>query len=272
MTFINGVLKARYPFGGKLVSQAPKHINNGKTCVDTFLPVSFRSSASMVMKRMGVLVHECGHFYDTMVQPKRLAIAEGLTLTCSSACGSDNKLPFCPKNGKETFPRSLITKDQWSTKHKPCPTLQSKGCDTYAYIYLNGDADNGNFESGDQGFDLLMEEAVQYVHSLATGYAFKDKKGGFGSSSSDRDGILTFLWYMQRYLHMARTKHPKVHKRILGDACWRQAILNVWGRAWLFLNATENMGLGIQDAKLKPFVMDPVLLNEIKLVRTAHGC
>jgi len=86
----------------------------------------------------------------------------------------------------------------------------------------------------------VLEEATQYVNSLATALAFKDAFAG--SKSSDRDGILTFLWYIERYHLMARTEIPSAYTLLSGDACWRQATLSVWDRAWFYLDATKGNG------------------------------
>ena len=272
--FIKDVLAARYPFGKTLVEGALK--SAPQDCVDTFLPASMRGSASQVMSRLGTIVHECGHFYDIYgaggLTSKQWVIKDGLTFKCKGARATDSKRSSFGSN--PSFSRNKINKDKWSAKHPPCTSFGggSKNCDSYAYIYLNGDPDNGKFESGDQGFDNLIEEVTQYVNSLATGYAYQDQKGGF-SKSSDRDGILNFLWYTERYLHMARTKYPDFYKFAANDKCWRELVLTLWGRAWLYLEATKNnSNLGINDAKLMGLVKDPELLAEIELFRKAQGC
>ena len=115
-----------------------------------------------------------------------------------------------------------------------------------------------------------MEEAVQYVNSLATGYAYKDQSAW---TVSEKDGILTFLWYMQRYLYLARTQYPATHSFILGSACYRELILTVWGRAWLYLDVTDPFPkLGMENDLIEELVMAPELLAEIQAVRDAHGC
>ena len=117
---------------------------------------------------------------------------------------------------------------------------------------------------------MLFEEVVQYVNSLATGHAFQDQ---IQWSVSERDGILTFLWYLERYLKMAREQYPAAYAHLSQTACWREGILNVWGRAWLYLKATEGNGkLGISDAKIIGLVRTPELLDEIQRLREIQGC
>ena len=116
----------------------------------------------------------------------------------------------------------------------------------------------------------MHEETLQYIHSLATGYAINDYISG---SISERDGILTFLWYTTRYLRMARLEYPETYSLLSEDSCWRDLILTTWGRAWLYLDVTAEMGhLGINDAFLEELVREPVLLDEIDRLRTLDGC
>lgn len=274
--FIYGVLLKRYPFGHYLVKNAPPHSQTKEDCIDYFLKQGMSKnlvSAPEMIKGLSTWVHECGHFFAGLQFGKhKYPIKTGLELTCSGMGAADSKLPQYKPMGFNSVPRSSIKSDKWSAKHPPCASPFDKGCDKYAYIYLGGDPDNGKFESGDQGFDLLMEEVVQYVNSLATSYAFEDKYQA-GTKRSARDGILNFLWYLQRYLYLVRTKHAAVHKALLADACWRKLILNVWGRGWLYLEATKSsLKLGMQDKKLEGLVTDPELMEEIQLVRKAHGC
>lgn len=116
----------------------------------------------------------------------------------------------------------------------------------------------------------MLEETTQYINSLATGYVFRDQIRG---SRSERDGILAFLWYVERYLYRARTMHPDAYAFIRDSACWREAILTVWGRAWLYLQHTDAMRpLEIYAPTFMTAVRNPVLLAEIQRIRDAHGC
>ncbi len=117
----------------------------------------------------------------------------------------------------------------------------------------------------DQGFSSVLEETTQYINSLATDWALLDQ---LRFSISARDGILTFLWYIERYLHMARNQFPSVYERLSSDPCWRQAILTVWGRAWFYLDLTADIQqLGIDDDTIERLVLSPELLDEIDRIR-----
>lgn len=264
LDFIYEVLGLRYPTGAFIIQGGMDHPNRGQNCVDLFL--GNKSNAAAVIQQLSTLVHECGHFYD-LGSGGFYNSAYILTEKVSFSCKDGHVDQF----GGKTFARSRIKGDQFGYQWPPCGGLQGK-CDFYADVYLDGNPDNGSFEGGDQGFDSVLEETLQYVNSLATGYAFHDQMSP-GYSITERDGILTFLWYLERYLHMARNQYPAAWNLLSGDPCWRDVILSVWGRAWIYLSATENLPkLGINADKILPLVLDPVLLGEIDRLRQASGC
>ena len=259
--FILAALDARYTVGREVVEGA---IDSGAfPCIDQFL--SDTSSPAAVLRSMSTVVHECGHSYD-LGQGGFGGAHYSLTSQTSFTCSQGDTT----SRGGKTFARSRMNSDMFGPSRPKCNGSNTPGCDFYADVYLDGDPDDGTFDGGDQGFNSVLEEATQYVNSLATGYAFRDR---YSSQISERDGLLTFLWYIGRYLHMARTQYPDAHAFILGDACHREAILSIWGRAWVYLDATENeRNLGIDDDAIMALVMDDVILSEIQRVREAHGC
>ena len=262
MEFILQALSIRYPTGQWIVEGGLESDAFGNTnCIDAFL--GSKSTSGAVIDRMSTLVHECGHFFD-LDQGGFVNSAYMLTESVQSTCSGGGY-----QGQNATFARSLITTDEFSALRPPCDGNFVPGCDSYADIYLDGDPTDSTFDSGDQGFNMLHEETTQYVNSLATGYAFADQ---YQFTVSERDGILTFLWYTCRYLRMARLQYPGTYSVLTQDACWREAILRVWGRAWLFLEATKDMQqLGISDDSIESLLTDE-LLSEIQLVREAHGC
>lgn len=261
--YLLSALELRYPLGkaiveGGLTSSLAKTQGN---CIDRFL--SDRSSAASVLRQATTVVHECGHFYDlgeaTGGDAAYVIRPDDLTFTCKSGDTTSR--------GGKTFARSLIRQDAHYDKRKACPAgTAARGCDMYAEIYLNGSPTDAKFDSGDQGYSFVLEEAAQYVNSLATALAFEDAYTS--SRASERDGILTFLWYIERYLAMARTSYPAAYALISEDPCWRQATLSVWDRGWFYLRATEGLSnLGIDDAAIEPLVTDPELTAEIDALR-----
>jgi len=257
-------LAKRYPIGKTIVeggvnsSLAAEQGN----CIDRFL--DDKSSASSVLRGAGTVVHECGHLFDLgegtggqdayEVKPGSPAVR--------FACKSGDTT----SRGGKTFARSILKTDSYYASRKACGGSVKQGCDMYADIYLDGSATNSSFESGDQGFNSVLEEANQYVNSLATALAFKDQFTD--QKSSDRDGILTFLWYIERYLAMAKSDYPAAYSTLSGDSCWRQAILSVWDRGWFYLDATKDEeNLGIDDAAIMALAKDSTLTAEIDALR-----
>ncbi|MFB6375337.1 MAG: hypothetical protein ABEN55_19955 [Bradymonadaceae bacterium] len=262
-SFIDSVLDKRYPVGRWLVSQALQK-GDSIDCVERFLRDT--SSASSVLNTLSTVVHECGHVYDQAVSSfgsSTYKITRDVSFSCPGGDTTDRR--------GNTFARSRIKNDQYQSEHPPCDGSRGRNCDSYADIYLDGDPDNDTFEGGDQGFNSVLEETLQYVNSLATAYAFQDQLGR--RSTSAMDGILTFLWYTERYLRMARQDYPDAYSHLTGSSCWRKAILTVWGRAWLMLKAAKsNDQLGIAEQKLFQLVRTPELLKEIERIRQKHGC
>ena len=263
--FINQSLAIRYPIGRVIFEEGysdPGFFSDN--CLDFFLRDS--SSPTAVIDQMSTLVHECGHFYNLATGgffDNAYHITDTMLFTCSDGSTPDN-------GGGVTFSRSLITNDEYAQLHPPCANWTDSGCDSYAAIYLDGDPNDGQFDSGDQGYSMLHEETVQYINSLATDYAFQ---GELSYSVSARDGILTFLWYTMRYLRMARLEYPQTYALLSEDSCWRELILTTWGRAWLYLDLTEgNTKLGLNDDFLESLVMDEELLEEIERLRVLEGC
>ena len=261
--YVDAVLDRRYPVGADLVAGGRMHTGFGMDCDILF--AGGASSGADVIGRLGTIVHECGHFFDLHLSSGSTSVYEvtgDLRLSCQRGDATNR--------GGDTFARSRINDDAYSALRPPCGGSGSD-CDRYADIYLDGDPDDGTFQGGDQGFNMLFEETVQYVNSLAVAWAFVDQRPA-GQRTSARDGLLTFLWYTERYLRRARLQDPDAYARIT-DPCWRDAILEVWGRAWLYLEATEGItALGIADATLMDLVTDPELLEEIQRLRDLEGC
>jgi hypothetical protein len=251
----------RYPIGKELVEgglSSSVAASQGN-CIDRFL--QDRSSAGAVLRQASTVVHECGHFYDlgeASGNEAAYVIRPDLTFTCKSGDTTSR--------GGKTFARSLIRSDAHYPKRKACASGAAQGCDMYAQVYLDGSATDAKFDSGDQGYNSVLEEATQYVNSLATALAFQEQYAS--SRVTERDGILTFLWYIERYLAMARAEYPAAYDLISKDACWRQATLSVWDRGWFYLRATKGMtNLGIDDAEIESLVSDPDLVAEIDALR-----
>ncbi len=249
--FIYQILARRYPIGRRLVEEG--RMGRIGDCVDFFL--RDRSSPQAIIRQLTTIVHECGHFADLEAggfSESFYIITDDVDFSCSGGDTTD-------RNGN-TFARSLINRDAYALE----ACRGGDNCDFYRQVYLDGDPEDDNFEGGDQGFNSILEETTQYINSLAVGYAFHELYNG---SVSERDGILTFLWYITRYLKMAREEYPSSYEYILNNPCWRELTLTLWGRAWLYLELTEGLGqLGINDIAIEARLTDE-LVAEIDLLR-----
>ena len=106
-----------------------------------------------------------------------------------------------------------------------------------------------------------------FVHSLATRYCTRDSLPP-GSSTSARDGILTFMYYVELYLKVARTNHPDDYAEILADPAHVTLILTIWDRAEFWLGLTAgNPELGISDDLIATWTYATDNLMEIDLLR-----
>ncbi len=264
-SFVDAVLARRYPFGASEVTGGRMSSSFSGDCSVVFS--NGASDAAGVYRALDTIVHECGHLADGRLsagQTNAYLIQSSTTFMCTRGDTVDR--------GGDTFARSRIRGDSYQASRAPCTGGGAIGCDIYADVYLDGNPDDSTFQGGDQGFNMLLEEAVQYANSLVTAYAYADQQTP-GLATTARDGILTMLWYVERYLHMARVDYPSAYSRISGDTCWRDAILTVWGRAWLFLELTaDEPSLGIDDDAIESLVSTPELLDEIQRIRDASGC
>lgn len=259
--YLLGALAVRYPLGKYIVDGGLAHPIQGQagTCIDRFL--QDKSSASRVLQQASTVVHECGHFFDLGKASGSAAtyvIRDDLELTCKSGDTTSR--------GGKTFARSLIKGDDYYASRKACGNQVRQGCDMYADIYLTGSPTDSTFDSGDQGYNSLLEEATQYVNSLASALAFYDQYQG--TKVTERDGIMTFLWYMERYLKLARESYPQAYATLSQDSCWRQATLSVWDRGWFYLNATKGKdSIQIDADAIEELVRTPELVAEIDALR-----
>ena len=157
---------------------------------------------------------------------------------------------------------SRIIQTQWLDNFDRAEILDrhpDAGGDFYASIYLTG-------SMGQQGFNTLLDEYNAYAHSLVARYCTRDSLGG--ASTSARDGMLTFMFYVQTYLKIAREDHPSDYEAIVADAAHVDLILSVWDRAGFWLEVTSGHSeLGIDDAKIQAWVDDPDNMMEIEMLR-----
>jgi len=224
---VRGIAERRYPIGVAFVDVQS----------DMQLGAWFRTRNTFndVLNSFEVAVHEGGHIWDiTMARtewPYRLR--DDLVIRARRL---------------QNFNRSEIL-----TLHAD-PAM-----DSYDEVYLTG-------RSGAQGFNTLLDEYVQYTHSLASRYCTRDALRA-GTRISARDGILTMMYYVELYLKIARTQHPDDYAEIVGDPGHLQLIRTVWARAEFWLGRTASLPqLGLRDATIRTWVYDPANLMEIEML------
>ena len=261
-TYAQNILARRYPVGRFILDGCLAAGHTDQECVNQWLFGAELTSAPDFQQGLSTVVHEGGHMFDLGSGGSGFGYyhyTQDFFLSCT---GGDTVA-----RGGMTFARSEIHDDAYQSEVPACAQFGDQNCDNYAFIYL--DATQGLGPS--QGFSSVLEEATQYVNSLAVAWAFHDAytQGG----SSQRDGISAFLWYVERYLHKARLDHPDAYNFILNNECFRRAILTVWGRAWLYLEATAHSPeLEIQAPMFEASLMRAELLDEIQRIRAAQGC
>lgn len=133
--------------------------------------------------------------------------------------------------------------------------------DLYAQTYLKSAGSN-------QDVEILVEEFVQYVHSLASDYCAFELPRNLTVSS--RDGALTFMWWMEMYLAVGRQYFPGDYAEILANKPLVSVILDTWDRSEYWLLKTRGTRYGNDLSKMSRFVYDPKNLAEIDVLREAR--
>ena len=226
-TAVRGIAERRYPIGVAFIEAQ----------TDAQLQGWFRTRATFadVLNGFEVAIHEGGHIWDlTMIRtdwPYRLR--EDLVIRTRRL---------------SNFDRSEIL-----TLHA------NPDADSYDEVYLRG-------RSGAQGFNTLLDEYVQYTHSLASRYCTRDSLRP-GLRISSRDGILTLMYYVELYLKLARTQHPDDYAEIVGDPAHLALIRTVWQRAEFWLERSAPYpSLGLRDAQIRAWTYAPENLMEIEML------
>jgi len=126
---------------------------------------------------------------------------------------------------------------------------------------------NDSFDSGDQGYGMLLEETVQYAGSLAWKYYVDDIEKTRGSG---KHGMLQWLWWNERYLKLVREEYPDEHEFFIEH--WAEVFLTVWGRAWRYLDTPSMLYNADEYDDLLELVTDDLMLGEVQYVRELyHG-
>lgn len=104
--------------------------------------------------------------------------------------------------------------------------------------------------SGKQKLDSLLEEFNAYTHDLSTSVTLVDLKAAT-LRSSNRDGVLTFMYYLELYLKQARTNFAGAWQVLVSDRDYVEAIRALWANAEVALaRACPHAQLGVSDSFL----------------------
>ena len=223
----HAIAERRYPIGVAFIDVQS----------DMQLQGWFRSRANFagVLNGFEVAVHEGGHVWD---------------ITMAGATW-----PYRLRDDLVIRPRRLtnFNRSEILTLHA------APDSDSYDEVYLRG-------QSGAQGFNTLLDEYVQYTHSLAARFCTRDSLPP-GQRISARDGILTLMYYVELYLKLARTQHPDDYAEIIGDPGHVELIRTVWQRAELWLSRSAPYPqLGLRDAQIRAWTYAPENLMEIEML------
>lgn len=127
---------------------------------------------------------------------------------------------------------------------------------SYYELYLTGD-------SGNQDLLILLDEVNAYIHSLNSTICFIDLISK-NIIQSDRDGLATFMYYLELYLKKARSSHAEQWEQIYNDSEYLTLIDSLWKRAEsVFKNALKYPRLGMQDKFIIKKVYDKKNINEL---------
>ncbi|MBX2813214.1 MAG: hypothetical protein KTR25_15475 [Myxococcales bacterium] len=250
---VKSILRVRYPHGVQIIESAEAFDSQcGKFWMARGMDIWGDDEFLFheLVLTAGLIVHECGHGwnYDASESDSgwyTFFLSENYTIDVRLWPGDK--------------PRTLIYDDFFSSQ-----VVSNVFDDTYI---------SPGAPTSASGFVPTLDEWLQYNRSLAVAYAFHD----YIRYANAIDGVLTFIWYNQRYLFRVRNMYPEVYHQMMSDRGTRKTILWLWGQSWRLLeHALEIPQLGSkassQVGKLFQAVQNPMLLREIQRVRVADGC
>lgn len=227
------VLRRRYPTGHHIVTALDD--SRGKAAVWT---TGRTGTFDDLVRSLELVVHEMDH---------QLGFQEG----------------FIPSIGRRyhyTVRADLaVTVDVVPTfaRSEIAPFITGPLENIYKQTYLTG-------ASGQQGFFNLLDEFNAYTHSLFTGYGLHDLYPP-NQRVSHRDGLVTFMLYLELYLRQARTKHPADYAAVRADPAVKALVKLLWDRANFILDTTAPIsGLALDAGAVEAEMRKPELWGEVE--------
>jgi hypothetical protein len=230
------LLERRYPAGQWIVASLDDSKNQAKFWMDAGGGVG---AFSDIVQSLGLTVHEMNH---------QLGFQLGVATSFDTYA--------FPVDAERTIEVAMVPTFDRSEIAASLPPRLQKENNSY-FFYLEGNL-------GAQSFYTLLDELNAYTHSLFVAYGVRDLFSP-GISTSDRDGLLTFMAYTLYYLRYARETKPEAHAALLESAENRAMLQSLWERAVFIEAATRNeKSLEIRAAEVFELVADPELYEEIE--------
>jgi len=134
--------------------------------------------------------------------------------------------------------------------------VENDSTDLYADLYLVG-------EQGTYGFTELLDEMNAYINGLA-GLTFVGEYEPYGISG--RDGAVAFLYYLELYLHRARTAYPDLYADLKANPELVEMVKIQWLRTHFFLIYADAIpAIGLYDGEIRELLYEEVNMHEIEL-------
>ncbi len=227
------ILRRRYPTGHHIVTALDD--SRGKAAVWT---TGQTGTFDALVRSLELVVHEMDHqlgfqegFVPSIGRRYYYAVRADLAVTVDVV---------------PTFARSEIA-----------PFITGPLENMYKSTYLTG-------QSGQQGFFNLLDEFNAYTHSLFTGYGLHDLYPP-NQRVSHRDGLVTFMLYLELYLRQARTKHPADYAALRADPAVKDLVRLLWDRANFILDTTEPIpGLALNAGAIEVEMRRAELWSEVE--------
>ncbi|HUV07957.1 MAG TPA: hypothetical protein VMX75_09525, partial [Spirochaetia bacterium] len=140
--------------------------------------------------------------------------------------------------------------------------LQPEERDDYYEIYLTG-------KGGAQDFLVLLDEVNAYTFSLISA---TNLQKFFDGTINSRDGLATFMLYLELYLHHGRTKVEGDYRKIKNNPEYLKLIKTLWENAEnALIESAPYSHLAVDDEPKWRRVYEEANLNELKLLYEGTG-
>ena len=181
-----------------------------------------------------------------------MAVHESVHMIDTSKSGWSGHNIYLPGGETVTFPRKNLFPRSEIARYLKAPDM-----DTYHSMYLTG-------ASGNQDICMVLEELNAYTFTLYTEVNL-NKHMPKKMKNTTRDGLGTFMLYLELYLKHARTEKQADYEKLKSDAAGLSIIKRLWENAEdALVKSIPCRNLGIYDRYKLKQVYDEANLSEIK--------